>query len=55
MIAHTAVGLFLATGIPPATTLDWGTAVLGILLWVICLNGGTLALYSALYVDDGDI
>lgn len=55
MIAHTAVGLFLATGIPSAITLDWGTAVLGILLWVVCLNGGTLALNSAFDDDDGDI
>jgi 4-hydroxybenzoate polyprenyltransferase len=55
MAAHTALGLFLAIGVPVAIPVDWGTALLGITLWVACLNGGTLALNSAFDDDDGDI
>lgn len=56
MVAHTAVGLLLATGIPPLPgRVSWGAAALGVALWVICLNGGTLALNSAFDNDEGDI
>lgn len=54
MLAHTTLGLLLATGIPPAPgLLEWKTAALGLTLWVIFLNGGTLAINSA-YDDDTD-
>jgi 4-hydroxybenzoate polyprenyltransferase len=53
---HTAVGYLLAVG--PAGALAgarWREAALGTVLWVICLNGGTLALNSAFDRDEGDI
>jgi 4-hydroxybenzoate polyprenyltransferase len=56
MVAHTAVGILLATGLPPGPTpLRWGDAALGLFLWIVCLNGGTLAINSAFDDDDGDI
>jgi 4-hydroxybenzoate polyprenyltransferase len=55
MAAHTAVGYLLAVGIAGATGEPAGRAVLGLLLWVVCLNGGTLALNSAFDRDEGDI
>ena len=54
--AHTAVGYLLAVGLPNA--LHGGSvarALLGTGLWVICLNGGTLALNSAFDRDEADI
>jgi lycopene elongase/hydratase (dihydrobisanhydrobacterioruberin-forming) len=54
--AHTALGYLLAVGAPNAFRSDrWGSAVLGIGLWVICLNGGTLAFNSAFDRDEGDV
>jgi 4-hydroxybenzoate polyprenyltransferase len=54
--AHTAVGYFLAVGVEGALRGDrLGPALLGVFLWVVCLNGGTLALNSAYDHDDGDI
>jgi 4-hydroxybenzoate polyprenyltransferase len=53
---HTALGWLLAVG--PAAALAgtrWREAALGIVLWVVCLNGGTLALNSAFDRDEGDI
>ena len=53
---HTALGYLLAVG--PAGALAgtrWREAALGIVLWVVCLNGGTLALNSAFDRDEGDI
>lgn len=56
MAAHTTVGLLLATGIPPtAAPLQWDKIALGLFLWVICLNGATLAINSAFDNDDDDI
>lgn len=56
MAAHTVVGLLLATGLPPALdSLSWGKVALGLALWVICLNGGTLAINSAFDDDEDDI
>jgi len=56
MAAHTALGYLLATGLA-----DWAEptrllpALLGLLLWVVCLNGGTLAINSAFDRDEGDV
>ncbi len=56
LAGHTALGYILAVGI---TGLRMGAhlseALLGIALWVVCLNGGTLALNSAFDRDEGDI
>ena len=56
MAAHTAVGYLLATGIAGALSRQrLGPALVGGALWVICLNGGTLALNSAFDRDEGDV
>jgi len=56
MAAHTAVGYFLAVGLAGAASgLRLGPALLGLVLWVVCLNGGTLALNSAFDRDEGDV
>ncbi|HEX7119716.1 MAG TPA: UbiA family prenyltransferase [Longimicrobiales bacterium] len=56
MAAHTALGLLLATGWNAAAlAATWRDAAFGIALWVLALNGGTLALNSAFDDDDGDI
>jgi lycopene elongase/hydratase (dihydrobisanhydrobacterioruberin-forming) len=56
LAAHTAIGYFLAVGLPGVGAGErLGAAFLGILLWVVCLNGGTLALNSAYDRDEGDI
>jgi 4-hydroxybenzoate polyprenyltransferase len=54
--AHTGVGYLLAVGLPNALRGEsLGPALLGIGLWVICLNGGTLALNSAYDRDESDV
>jgi 4-hydroxybenzoate polyprenyltransferase len=54
--AHTALGYVLAVGLRSAIRGEQlGPAALGMLLWVVCLNGGTLALNSAYDRDEGDI
>lgn len=56
MAAHTAVGYLLAVGIAGARSGEaLGPAILGLVLWVVCLNGGTLALNSAFDRDEGDV
>jgi 4-hydroxybenzoate polyprenyltransferase len=56
MAAHTALGYLLAVGLRGAAQGEQvGSAVLGLVLWVVCLNGGTLALNSAFDRDEGDI
>jgi 4-hydroxybenzoate polyprenyltransferase len=55
MAAHTALGYLLSVGIVGAAGEHLGRALLGLLLWVVCLNGGTLALNSAFDRDEGDI
>jgi lycopene elongase/hydratase (dihydrobisanhydrobacterioruberin-forming) len=56
MAAHTAVGYLLAVGVPGALAGERaGAAAAGLALWVICLNGGTLALNSAVDRDEGDV
>jgi 4-hydroxybenzoate polyprenyltransferase len=54
--AHTAVGYLLAVGVENAIRSErLAPATLGVVLWVVCLNGGTLALNSAYDRDEGDI
>ena len=56
MAAHTLVGYLLAVGVSGAVRGErLGPALLGVGLWVVCLNGGTLALNSAYDRDEGDI
>jgi 4-hydroxybenzoate polyprenyltransferase len=56
MAAHTAVGYLLAVGLGGAGRGErLGPALLGLVLWVVCLNGGTLALNSAFDRDEGDV
>ncbi len=56
MAAHTSVGFLLATGWDAAAIREnWGAAAAGLALWVVALNGGTLAINSAYDNDDGDI
>jgi len=54
--AHTSVGYLLAVGLRSAVQSErLGPALLGTALWVVCLNGGTLALNSAYDRDEADI
>ncbi len=56
MAAHTALGWVLAVGwhgVERGTTL--GPAAGALAIWVVCLNGGTLALNSAFDKDEGDV
>jgi 4-hydroxybenzoate polyprenyltransferase len=56
MVAHTALGFFLARGIRGSVTGAHLAALApGLLAWVLLLNGGTLALNSAYDRDEGDI
>ena len=55
MAAHTALGYLLAAGVDGAAGEHLDAAILGLVLWVGCLNGGTLALNSAFDRDEGDI
>ena len=56
MAAHTLVGYILAVGLDGAQRGErLGSALLGLGLWVVCLNGGTLAFNSAFDRDEGDI
>lgn len=56
MAAHTLVGYLLAVGLVGAASGErLAPALLGLVLWVVCLNGGTLALNSAFDRDEGDI
>jgi 4-hydroxybenzoate polyprenyltransferase len=56
MAAHTALGYLLAVGFAGlARGESLGAALLGLVLWVVCLNGGTLAINSAFDKDEGDI
>jgi 4-hydroxybenzoate polyprenyltransferase len=56
MAAHTAVGYVLAVGVAGAAAgVRLAPALVGLVLWVVCLNGGTLALNSAFDRDEGDI
>jgi lycopene elongase/hydratase (dihydrobisanhydrobacterioruberin-forming) len=55
MAAHTALGYLLAVGVGGAAGEHLDAAMFGLVLWVGCLNGGTLALNSAFDRDEGDI
>jgi 4-hydroxybenzoate polyprenyltransferase len=56
MAAHTALGYVLAVGIKGAGSGERFLPALGaLLIWVILLNGGTLAINSVFDRDDGDI
>lgn len=56
MAAHTLLGYILAVGLAGVGAGESrGAALLGLLLWVVCLNGGTLAINSAFDNDEGDI
>jgi 4-hydroxybenzoate polyprenyltransferase len=56
MAAHTALGALLAgTVVPAGTAIPWKHGLLGIGLWVACLNGGTLAINSAFDRDESDV
>ncbi len=50
--AHTTLGALLAGAVGTVPTPQ---AVAGIALWVVCLNGGTLAINSAFDRDEGDV
>ncbi len=56
MAAHTALGFILAAGLRPALHGErLGTGLWALVLWVVLLNGGTLAINSVFDNDDGDI
>ena len=56
MAAHTALGWLLAVGVAGAVRgASLGPIALGLFAWVVCLNGGTLAINSAFDRDEGDI
>ena len=56
MAGHTILGYLLAVGLSGALDgLAWRQGLLGVLLWVVFLNGGTLAINSAFDNDEGDI
>src|SRR5690606_22635196 len=56
MAAHTALGYFLAVGFDAARlAASWTDALFGLVVWVVFLNGGTLAINTAYDRDTGDI
>lgn len=55
MAAHTALGFLLAIGVGRVSAENTGVVVATLVIWVIALNGGTLALNSAFDRDEGDI
>jgi 4-hydroxybenzoate polyprenyltransferase len=56
MAAHTLLGFVLAVGLGPVLSGErLGTGLWAIAIWVVFLNGGTLALNSVFDRDEGDI
>jgi 4-hydroxybenzoate polyprenyltransferase len=56
MAAHTALGFVLATGLRPALRgAGLGVGLWALAVWVLLLNGGTLAINSVFDKDEGDI
>lgn len=56
MAGHTVLGYVLAVGVPGAGRgAQLGNALLALVIWVVFLNGGTLAINSVFDKDEGDI
>ena len=56
MAGHTMLGYVLAVGFGGVVRGAWlPQALFALVVWVICLNGGTLALNSVFDKDEGDI
>ncbi|HLZ44557.1 MAG TPA: UbiA family prenyltransferase [Gemmatimonadales bacterium] len=56
MAGHTVLGYILAVGLPGAGRGEQlGNALLALVIWVVFLNGGTLAINSVFDKDEGDI
>lgn len=56
MAGHTALGYVLAVGVSGVLRGEaLANALMALVLWVVALNGGTLALNSAFDRDEGDI
>jgi 4-hydroxybenzoate polyprenyltransferase len=56
MAAHTLLGFVLSVGLVPFFKGErLGTALWTVFIWVVLLNGGTLALNSVFDKDEGDI
>jgi len=57
MTAHFLFGALLAAGgaAPRAPGLPWGDLLLGWFIFVVLMNGGTLAINSAFDRDEGDV
>jgi 4-hydroxybenzoate polyprenyltransferase len=56
MAGHTLLGYVLAVGVAGATHGQHiGAALLALVIWVVFLNGGTLAINSVFDKDEGDI
>jgi 4-hydroxybenzoate polyprenyltransferase len=56
MAAHTVLGFVLASGVQATMRGERiGVLAVGVFIWVVLLNGGTLALNSAFDRDEGDI
>lgn len=56
MAGHTLLGALLAPGIGRIVSGEQlGPVLLGLVLWVVALNGGTLAINSAFDKDEGDV
>jgi 4-hydroxybenzoate polyprenyltransferase len=56
MLAHTTLGFVLAQGVRNTVHgARVGSLLVGLALWVVLLNGGTLAINSAFDNDEGDI
>ncbi|HEU5467039.1 MAG TPA: UbiA family prenyltransferase [Gemmatimonadales bacterium] len=56
MAAHTVLGYVLAVGWSGLRSgQQLGSALFALFIWVICLNGGTLAINSVYDKDEGDV
>lgn len=56
MAGHTLLGALLALGLARVMAGEQvGAILLGLVLWVVALNGGTLAINSAFDKDEGDV
>jgi 4-hydroxybenzoate polyprenyltransferase len=56
MAAHTTLGYVLAVGFQGVGRGAWlPEALRALVIWVVCLNGGTLAINSVFDKDEGDI